>query len=367
MKILIPIIGFGSAGGYRVLSELANHWRLAGHAVDFLVDERTADPYFPTQARIRYFSKNGRVFDDILREKGRKFSLNGNAFSIYVGMWRALRRIGVDYDIILANHSLTAMPVAFVRVGLARKFYYVQAYEPEYYALEKGIKSKILKWLSMLSYKLPLQQVANAPIYIGYRTVRAKHWVPPGVDESIFWRRPFPPSFGPMRSWTIGVIGRREPTKGTRYVLEAFEELARRDPDAHLKIAFGNLPEGWHHDRAEVVIPRSDHELADYYRSVDILIAPGTVQLGACHYPVLEAMACGTPVVTTGYLPADDSNAWIVPIADSAAIAAAAISIKTTDPDALLKKLNLASISISKFSWRNVSKKFVDLFCHDDL
>jgi len=38
-----------------------------------------------------------------------------------------------------------------------------------------------------------------------------------------------------------------------------------------------------------VVVPGNDTELADYYRSVDILIAPGTVQHGAPHYPVMEA------------------------------------------------------------------------------
>lgn len=362
MKILIPVIGFGAAGGYRVLSELANHWQSDGHLVDFLVDERSAEPYFPTRAGIRHFDKNGRVLDKTSRNKGGGFSSSGNAFSIYRGMWRALQHIGAGYDIILANHSLTAIPVALVRVGLARKFYYVQAYEPEYYALEKGKKALILKWFSILSYKLPLRQIANAPIYIGYRGVQAKHWIPPGVDETIFYRRPSPPLFGPTQPWTVGVIGRREPSKGTRYALDAFEELARIDPYVRLKVAFGNLPEGWHHDRAEVVIPRNDGELAEYYRSVDILIAPGTVQLGACHYPVLEAMACGTPVVTTGYLPADNDNSWIVPVADSAAITVAALSIKAMTPDAMQRKLDAANNSISAFAWGRISENFLELF-----
>ncbi len=362
MKILIPVIGFGAAGGYRVLSELANQWQSDGHLVDFLVDERSAEPYFPTQAGIRRFAKNGRVSDEITPGKGGGFSSSGNAFSIYRGMWSALKNIGAGYDVILANHSLTAIPVALARVGAAKKFYYVQAYEPEYYALEKGKKPLVLKWLSILSYKLPLRQIANAPIYIGYHGVRAKHWIPPGVDEKIFYRRAFPPLFGPMQPWTLGVIGRREPSKGTRYVLNAFEELARIDPYVRLKVAFGNLPEGWHHDRVEVVIPRNDGELAEYYRSVDILIAPGTVQLGACHYPVLEAMACGTPVVTTGYLPADNDNSWIVPVADSTAITVAALSIKAMRPDALQRKLDAANNSISVFAWRRISKQFIELF-----
>lgn len=362
MKILIPIIGFGSAGGYRVLSELANHWKLSGHQVDFLVDERSAEPYFPTSAYIHRFNREGEILRGVVKNEEVSYKPSGNAFSIYLGMWRALKRIGDRYDVILANHSLTAFPVALAQVGKVKKFYYVQAYEPEYYALEKGKKAKVLEWLSTFSYKLPLQQIANSPIYIGYRNVRAKHWIPPGIDEKIFYRRPSPPLFVKSQPWTIGVIGRREPSKGTRYALEAFEELARKDPYVRLKVAFGNLPEGWHHDRAEVVIPRNDSELADYYRSVDILIAPGTVQLGACHYPVLEAMACGTPVVTTGYLPANEGNAWIVPVHDSASITVAAKHIQQLPKNELNSKLTRANDAIKKFFWNDIAPRFINIF-----
>ncbi|MFS2098974.1 glycosyltransferase family 4 protein [Variovorax sp. Varisp85] len=362
MKILVPIIGFGTAGGYRVLSELANHWLRDGHQVDFLVDERSSDPYFPTSAKICRFDRQGRLLSHQAGERRTEFSSNGNAASIYFGMWRALRRIASGYDVILANHSLTAFPVAFSKARKASKYYYVQAYEPEYYALEKGRKARVLEWLSMLSYRLNLKQIANAPIYIDYRDISAQHWIPPGVDESIFHRRSFISDFTLRKPLVIGTIGRKEASKGTRYVLEAFEKLALIDPDVQLKVAFGNLPENWKHDRAKIVVPNGDHELADYYRSVDILIAPGTVQLGACHYPVLEAMSCGTPVITTGYLPASKENSWIVPVADSDAIVSSVLEISSSSRIDVLKKLDLAAEAISSFHWKNVSRRFIDLF-----
>jgi len=292
----------------------------------------------------------------------KSFSSKGNAASIYFGMWRALGRIGSRYDVILANHSLTAFPVAMSKAGRARKYYYVQAYEPEYYALGAGRKAKVLERLSTLSYRLDLRQIANAPIYVGYRDIKAQHWIPPGVDESIFHRRKSSPNFNYQKPLVIGTIGRKEASKGTRYVLEAFEKLALSDPTIELVVAYGNLPENWKHDRARIVVPSGDRELADFYRSVDILIAPGTVQLGACHYPVLEAMSCGTPVVTTGYLPADNKNSWIVPVANSDAIVSSVREISTSGQANILKKLDSAASAIFPFYWKNVSREFIDFF-----
>jgi len=359
MKILIPIIGFDKAGGYRVLSELANGWLDMNHEVTFLVDYRASKPYFPTRAKIVSFDVNGVLK---IKKQNANFFRTGNAPLIFFGMFRALRQIASNYDIVLANHSLTSYPVALSGCKRSSRFYYVQAYEPEYYAHKGGWKSKILQLLSEMSYKLPFTQIANAPIYVNHPRIRAQRWIPPGIDDKVFYRRPTEPFFSPEAECVLGVIGRREAGKGTIYALKAFEHLALSFPKVRLKVAYGNLPEGWSHERAEVVVPKDDSELSNFYRSVDIMLAPGTVQLGACHYPVIEAMACGTPVITTGYLPADTSNAWIVPVADSAAIAVAVISIANTPPNVLQAKLDLSLAATTRFHWKKIASDFVNIF-----
>lgn len=359
-RILIPIAGFGKAGGCRVLSELANHWIGSGKHVDFLVHQSFAEPYFPTQAGIMTFDNSGNFGNgDVGCGDLNKKPSPG---AIHAGMFRALNKAGSKYDVIFANHSLTAFPVALARCGSARKYYYVQAYEPEYYHARKKLKSRVPEVLSMLSYSLPLQQVANAPIYVGYKQISAKTWVPPGIDLNGYHRRAANPIFAEGSTWTVGTIGRHEPEKGLKYVLEAFEKLALVDPSVRLKVAFGNLPEGWSHERAEIVVPKNDGELADYYRSVDVIVAAGTVQLGACHYPVIEAMACGTPVITTGYLPADSDNAWIVPVHDSDAIVGALLELRSLPPPDLALKLNEAEAAIEPFAWPRVSEEFLRIF-----
>lgn len=364
MKILIPIVSFARSGGSRVLSELANHWIDAGHHVDFLADSRTAPPYFPTRAGILLYDDSGLLADG--STKGTGFAPSGNGLSIYRGMWRGLRDIAKGYDVVLANHSLTAFPVAFSGFPRSARFFYIQAYEPEYFELEKGWKQRVLQAISATSFRLPLTQIANSDLYIGYKGIRARHWIPPGINERVFHRRSDLPGRKPGKPWTLGTIGRREPGKGTRYALEAFELLAARDPDIRMKIAYGNLPEGWTHERAEVVVPCSDGELAEYYRSVDIMVAPGTVQFGAFHYPVLESMACGTPVITTDYRPATDSNAWKVPPHDGAAIAAAAEAIMQTTVEELQRRLDLAAAAAEPYRWHHLASRFVELFSNTD-
>lgn len=361
MKILIPVSTFERAGGFRVLSELGTHWTRAGASVDFLVDHRSADPYFPTEARVLRFDSSGAEPAPGARAA---FKSRGNASSIFVGMWRALDRVSAQYDVLLANHSFTALPVALARTR-ARKYYYVQAYEPEYYGLEPGWRNIILKHISAFSYRLPLRQVANAPIYVGYRGIKATEWIPPGLDNSLFVRRQVAPSFADDRPIVLGTIGRREPSKGTADVLTAFMNLARTDPRVSLRVAYGNLPAGWSHPRCEIVIPANDMELAAYYRSIDILLAPGTVQLGACHYPVIESMASGTPVVTTGYLPADEHNAWIVPVHAPQAIEGAVRAVASLPADLLNDKLSRAATAVERFGWRRVADDFLCLLSSD--
>jgi glycosyltransferase involved in cell wall biosynthesis len=195
--------------------------------------------------------------------------------------------------------------------------------------------------------------------------LRAKEYIPPGIDLSIF----YPKSHKLDSDWsnrviTIGCIGRKEAWKGTIDVLNAFDILKQKNYNVRLLVAYGNLPET--RDLSSdcvVIIPKNDRELADFYRSIDIMIAPGTIQLGACHYPVIEAMACGIPVITTGYLPAIEGkdNAWIVPIKDASAIAKTVKEI-AIDPDLRDRRIAKAINDIQDFSWEHVSSRMIEIF-----
>ena len=354
MKILVPILGFDRSGGYRVLSEFANYWISAGHTVKFLVPDTSQKPYFPTNADIISSDSLGRTHSELI-SVAKKKHLQG--FYNLLTLYRGLNSIGKNYDIILANQSLTTWPVRFARLGSAKRFYYIQAYEPEYYSLSKAP----VKWLlSKISYYLGFEPIVNAPIYCNYKNIKAKKVVPPGVDLNIFYPNNLLKNLKNKDEIVLGCIGRKEPSKGTNYILDAFEKLWFEDKRYRLRVAYGNLPQKWKHPAAEIVVPKNDNELAEYYRSVVILIAAGTVQHGAAHYPVLEAMACGIPVVTTGYLPADRSNSWIVENRDAEAIKNAIISIVTDEN--YTDRVCRAFEALQEFAWEKAAKAMAGHF-----
>lgn len=353
MKILIPIIGFGPTGGFRVLSRLATEWQRAGHDVTIVSPIGTAAPYHPTEAEICWAPLLGPLAEanadggTVRRWQGVR-----NIISV----WNGTRRLAGDHDIVLANHSLTALPVYLAGTAKRARFYYIQADEAEYY---RDLHAPVKQALARLSYALPFHQIVNAPVYFENPAFHTDVYVPPGVDLANYTPRHHR-DFADGAQIFLGCIGRHEESKGTRYVLDAFTALHATDPRFRLRVAYGNLPPGWRHDAAEIIIPRNDAELADFYRSVDILVAPGTVQHGAPHYPVMEAMACGTPVVTTGYMPAAPDNCWLVANRDAVGIVEACRAIVADL--AYGERVARARNAMHAFDWPAVAEKMLKIF-----
>lgn len=359
MRILIPVLGFGRTGGYRVLSELATAWCKMGHQVSFIVNHRSAKPYFPTDGAIIWIDARGaRVSHSVTGELPRKTGVSQLGHTL-LSLLRGINKHGASFDVILANHNLTAWPV-ILSWAHAKKYYYVQAYEPEYYAYRNGFNALLLRIAAAGSYLLPLKRIVNSPVYYSYGWLRAKRYVPPGVDFTIFYPNLLQGS-DHNNTVILGCIGRREPEKGVQYVLKALGILLGRNCDVELHVAYGNLPGNYFiHPKIKIIILENDQELAQYYRSLDILIAPGLVQLGAPHYPVMEAMACGIPIITTGYMPASKENAWLVPLRSAEGIADA-VSHIIANPDERRRKVSQGLDAIEQFSWDKIAEAMIEI------
>jgi glycosyltransferase involved in cell wall biosynthesis len=349
VKILIPVLSFSKSGGARVLSELANQWIRAGHTVTFATAVRDSDPSFPTDANV---------------VRGSCTSTQQGVVRRIAELRRMIRRRAGEFDVILANHNLTAWAAwAAGRQARQKAVYYSQAYEAEYYS-DRGssLRRTILASLARWSYRLFPRVIVNAPIYLSYRQMRAIDWVPPGVDFSKFFpgREPWSPARN--GELVIGCIGRPEPWKGTPDVFEAARILRSRGVKFRLRCAFFRPGDyGDLEDAVELSKPENDVELGQFYRSCDIFIAPGRIQLGAPHYPVMEAMACGVPIITTGYIPADSGNAWIVPVENPQAIADAVMAIGT-HADEARARVAAGLSAMEDFSWDRVAHRLLTAF-----
>lgn len=352
MKISIPILDFGKSGGARVLSRLASEWVKMGCEVKFLVHNSSPQPYFPTDATVTWLSDRG---DEVNGPRNGDKPFGGVVPRRLLALYRGIERYASDSDVVLANHSLTAWPTFLARTR-AKKVYYIQAYEPEYY-LETGTR-KLLYFASLWSYRLPLVRIVNAPLYLNYKQIKADFYVPPGIDTAVF--KPEPRDRVHALP-TIGCIGRKELYKGTAQAINAIKLLREQGFRCHFRVAY-QVPQTYEMmTDIDLVVPGSDEELAQFYRSLDILVAPGKVQHGAFHYPVMEAMACGVPVVTTGYAPAQHLiNAIVVP-SDEPQELAAAVKRLWEDRRLMENIVKNGEDTVKAFEWHTVARGFLDL------
>lgn len=346
LKILIPVFGFAKSGGYRVLSKLANNWIDMGHNVTFVSHFGSIEPYFQTKANIIWLDKKGI-------ELGKNIQINSSGIltKIYC-IFSYIKKHSREYDIVIANHNLTAFPVALG--SKANNYYYIQAYEPEFYS-KKSLKNKIGRFIAWLTYFLPLTRIVNADIYKKYKNIRSSYVIPPGLDMKVY----YPKELGRenKKELTIGCIGRIEEWKGSHDVGSAVKILNEKGYNVKFKVAFNPV----NYQNHELVYPNGDSNLSDYYRSLDVLVAPGHIQLGAIHYPVIEAMACNVPVITTGYYPANKENSFIVPIKSPDKIANE-LEVIIKDYSIAYDKAEIARCYIHDFDWNKVSNKFIEVF-----
>lgn len=138
------------------------------------------------------------------------------------------------------------------------------------------------------------------------------------TDEAI---RDFKTGLGiPADAFTIGRIGQRSDGKWHPCIIDAFAEVARKDPQARLitigmpeicRNRLAQLPQEIQERAVDLGYIDDDAKLATAYSAMDVFVA--VAEIGETFgYVMAEAMLCGTPVVTASRPHKDNSQVEVV-------------------------------------------------------
>lgn len=345
MKLYVLMYGFSKAGGYRVLSKLPDTIKSGGNEVVFIAFRNNNSIYYNTQCPIIDIDIKGKPTRDLRNNKitGWRGYLNRLlAFSRYI------KKNHLENENILVHDQVTAFAA---RLSRARKIvYYIQAYEPDFYQT-KNIKNILLRYLSQASYNIRCLKIVNSKALMHYKKINTDYCVYPGLDLKVYYEKARKKNGDKIK---IGCIGRKEANKGTKYILEAYKLLQKEYGNIFdFTVAFLDV-------ESEYILseyPDGDENLSNYYRSLDILVACVGYETKEIHYPVIEAMACGTTVIASGTYPSSDENAFLVPVCNPSAIAQMIIYIVNHPEEALIKRKKAVE-DIKEFDWDLIGKQF---------
>lgn len=144
--------------------------------------------------------------------------------------------------------------------------------------------------------------------------------IPYGAPIDYF--QPQPKTDQRFRALFVGRVG---PRKGVHYLLQAWQALQL--PTAELcLVGINEFPQGWLDQYGDIFryVPSVPHaSLNEYYTAANVFVFPSLVE--GFGLVLLEAMACGIPVITTpntaGYdIITDGVEGFIVPIRDVEAL-----------------------------------------------
>ena len=167
-------------------------------------------------------------------------------------------------------------------------------------------------------------------------------------------------------------VGTLEPRKNVDVLVHAFESIIRnRAFDGDLVLAGGR---GWGMDAIDSAIAQSpvrdriqeigyvnEGDLPFWYNSADLVVYPSSFE--GFGFPVLEAMASGTPVITSNRssLPEVIGKAGLMTQPRDVAQLAAAMTSVLTSPQRREAMRRQGLVQANRFDWSIAAKKCLDI------
>jgi mannosylfructose-phosphate synthase len=206
--------------------------------------------------------------------------------------------------------------------------------------------------------------------------------IPPGVDVRRF--RPEPsvraPETGAPEDY-IFALSRIDSNKGLDYLIRAFDRVARAS-GTHLIIGGGSKEPKKHEAEVREKLAQlvaslglekrvtftgyiPDEHLDTYYRNARVFVLPSKYE--PFGMTVLEAMACGTPVVATGHgglrhVLTNRRDSLLVDPSDPEGLSSAILEI--LNDETLASELRAAGLELveSRYSWQSIAAQTLSFY-----
>ena len=271
---------------------------------------------------------------------------------------RFLMKAMPEADINIATMSYSAYAVHRSAHGVP--FQYFMHYEP--LVREEGYLKKIIEE----SYWLPTKKIVNSTWLANQIKERNGEepvgLVFPAIDHKIFYMRNKKIPKDKNQKIKIISLAKYKWWKGTPDALKAVQIV--RDAGYNVEfLMFGNfdpetLPDEVKHIDFTFVGSKMNNELAELYNHADILISSSFFE--SFPLPQLEAMACGTPVVTTRFGTEDYAfdrlNSLVVESQKPEQMAKAIMEL-IDNKDLYSQFIEEGLKTVKKFTWENAARE----------
>jgi len=354
MRVTFVMAAADLTGGCRVIAIYAERLEQRGHEVHLVI--RPQRP-FTARERIRALVRGEPVGCNRKHSPSHLDPLLGRP-GVTIRMIDDYRPITAaelpDADVVIATWWETAEWIAKAPPSKGAKAYFIQHYEALFLGQDPARVDA--------TWRLPMHKITIAQWLVDLGRDRfgqtAITLVPNSVDTQQFQAMPR----GKQPIPTVGLMYSDVSFKGCEIGLKAVEIAKQRVPSLRL-VAFGNgprksslpLPD----DCEYTILPQQD-QIKEIYGRCDAWLLASRSEGNAL--PLLEAMACRTPVISTPAGAAPEllaaGGGVLVPIDDPAAMAREIERIVSL-PEAEWRKISdIAYATVNQYTWDNATDLF---------